>query len=157
MPRRAEADDAARYPAVAGADAHGTGRLAFPRRATPVPWRRWRNAVGFQSRYDVHLKQFLHPAGLVVSDARRAASRATCSGAGYHAGDLRERRHAGVLGGIARAAMPLLLLCFHFDAATGRYSLAVMKVLRLAGIVTVLAIGGTVLLAVRADRRGTRA
>ena len=71
---------------------------------------------------------------------------------GDHAGDLRSAVTVASPGGIARAALPLLLLCFHFDAETGRYSLSVMKVLRAAGVVTVLAIAGTMLLALRRER-----
>jgi len=77
-------------------------------------------------------------------------------GAGYHAGDLRAAVTVASAGGIAKAALPLLLICFHFDAATGRYTLAVMKVLRLAGIVTVAVIGTVLLLAFRGERRKTR-
>lgn len=146
----AEADDAARYPAAADG---------------PVPQPRgWHfltgdaaavaavaSAVGFKSRYDTHLKQFLHPAGIVVlTPAGRVSGYVL--GAGYHAGDLRTAVTVASTGGIARAALPLLLLCFHFDAETGRYSLSVMKLLRAAGVVTVLALGGTLLLAFRRER-----
>ena len=47
---------------------------------------------------------------------------------------------------------PLLLLCFHFDETTGRYSLEVMKVLRLAGFVTVLTLLGVLALMFRRER-----
>ncbi len=43
----------------------------------------------------------------------------------------------------------MLLLCFHYDAATGRYTLAVEKLLRIAAALTALAIGGTLWLAHR--------
>ena len=32
----------------------------------------------------------------------------------------------------------LLLYCYHYDPTTGRYGLSIMRVLRIAGIVTVL-------------------
>ena len=152
---RSEAEDAERYGAPGAAP--GT---------TPEGWHflvgeetevaSLAAAVGFRSRYDVHLKQFLHPAGLVVLTPEGRVS-GYVLGAGYRPGDLRSAVALASGGGIARAALPLLLLCFHFDAETGRYSLEVIKVLRLAGIVTILAIGGTVILAMRADRRRTRA
>ncbi len=149
----AEAADAERYPVAAGrekdaptgwhflvGDAGAVGAVAA--------------AVGFRSRYDVHLKQFLHPAGLVVLTPEGRVS-GYVLGAGYHAGDLRGAVTIASTGGIARAALPLLLICFHFDAATGRYTLAVMKLLRLAGIVTVAMIGTVLLLAFRRERRKT--
>ena len=146
----AEADDAARYPVAADGDApepHGWHFLTGDAGAVAAV----ASTVGFRSRYDVHLKQFLHPAGIVVLTPEGRVS-GYVLGVGYHAGDLRTAVTMASTGGIARAALPLLLLCFHFDAETGRYSLSVMKVLRAAGVVTVLAIGGTMLLAFRRER-----
>jgi protein SCO1/2 len=34
----------------------------------------------------------------------------------------------------------LLLYCYHYDPATGKYGAAVMKIMRIAGVLTVLAI-----------------
>ena len=39
----------------------------------------------------------------------------------------------------------MLLLCFHFDPTTGRYTLAVLKLMQLAAGLTVLTIGGVLL------------
>ena len=151
----AEADDAARYPTVAGGDAASPSGWHFLV-GSPTSINEVAAAVGFKSRYDVHLKQFLHPAGLVVLTPEGRVS-GYVLGAGYHAGDLRAAITTASSGGIAKAALPILLLCFHFDPVTGQYSLAVMKVLRLAGIFTVAVIGGTLLLAFRGERRKTRA
>ena len=51
--------------------------------------------------------------------------------------------------------MPLLLICFHFDAGTGRYSLEILKVLRLAAILTVLTLAGLLLVLHRRERVGS--
>ena len=48
---------------------------------------------------------------------------------------------------------PILLLCFHYDQVTGRYTLAVMRVLQLGAAITVLVVGGTIMLALRRERR----
>ncbi len=112
------------------------------------------DAVGFRSRFDEHLKQFLHPAGLVVATGEGVVS-GYVLGVGYNPGDVRAAVTLASANGIAKAALPVLLLCFHYDAATGRYSLAVMNVLRLAAVVTVLVIGATVFLAWRRGRRST--
>ncbi len=150
-----EADDAQRYPVAAGRETGApTGWHFLVGDAGSVA--SIEAAVGFKSRYDVHLKQFLHPAGLVVLTPEGRVS-GYVLGAGYHAGDLRTAVTIASTGGIAKAALPLLLICFHFDAATGRYTLAVMKVLRLAGIVTVAMIGTVLLLAFRRERRKTAA
>lgn len=109
-------------------------------------------AVGFHARFDQDTKQFLHPAGLVFLTAAGTVS-GYLMGVGYTPGDVR----AGVIrardGGVAKAVLPVLLLCFHFDPTTGRYTLAVMRLLQIAGALTVLTVGGTIALAVRKERR----
>jgi protein SCO1/2 len=54
-------------------------------------------------------------------------------------------------GGVVAAALPVLLFCFHYDPATGRYTLAIMKLLRLAAAITVVVVGGTLFLSWRRD------
>lgn len=131
----AKAADLARHPAPDAArgwhfltgDAAAIGALA--------------DAVGFQARFDSALKQFIHPTGIVFVTAAGRVS-GYLLGVGYQPGDVA----AGVLrarsGGIARAALPILLLCFHFDAATGRYTLAIMRILRLGAALFALTLGG---------------
>jgi protein SCO1 len=109
-------------------------------------------AVGFKDRYDPRLKQFLHPAGLVFLDATGRVS-GYLMGVGYSPGDLALGVTRARDGGIAKAATPILLLCFHFDPSTGRYTLAITKVLQLAGLLTVLTVGGMIGLALRRERR----
>lgn len=110
-----------------------------------------REAVGFRSRYDDALGQFLHPAGLVFVTPAGTVS-GYLLGVGYTPSDVRAAL-ARAQDGVAAAASPILLLCLHFDPATGRYTLAIQKVLRLAAVITVLALGGTLFLA---HRRGGR-
>ena len=98
-------------------------------------------AVGFRARWDARFKQFMHPAGVVVL-TRTGRVSAYLMGVGFAAGDVRAAVLRAGDGGIAQAALPILLLCFHFDAATGRYTLAIEKVLRLMGGVTVVVLGG---------------
>ena len=120
------ADDRERYPAAAAERG-----WHFAHRRCRERSRRSNGAVGFRSRYDVHLRQFLHPAGLVVLTPD-GASRAMCSASAIRPATSAAAVTLASSGGIAKAALPILLLCFHFDATTGRYSLEIMKVLRLA-------------------------
>lgn len=109
-------------------------------------------AEGFHARYDKLLKQFMHPAGLVFATPGGRVS-GYLLGVGY--------TPAALTAAIGRAqrrlsafAQPILLLCFHFDPTTGRYTVAVIKLLRLAAALTVVTLGGTLLLM---HRRGGRA
>ena len=108
-------------------------------------------AVGYRSRYDLSLKQFIHPAGLVFLTPGGRVS-GYLLGVGYAAGDVRTGLVRAREGGIARAALPILLVCFHYDATTGRYSLAIVKLLRLAGGLTVAMIAVLLLLLHRRRR-----
>ena len=46
----------------------------------------------------------------------------------------------------------VLLYCFHYDPASGKYSLAVMTVVRIAGVLTLVA-GGTAIVLMRRRER----
>lgn len=141
---RAKQDDLAQAPFARAADVHYLTGPAASLAAIE-------GAVGFRARYDVAFKQFLHPAGIVVL-TRTGTVSAYLLGVGYSGGDLRAAVLRAGDGGIAEAALPILLLCFHFDAATGRYTLAVEKLLRIAAALTALSVGGTLWLAHRPRR-----
>jgi protein SCO1/2 len=74
-------------------------------------------------------------------------------GAGFTGGDLRAAVLRAGDGGIAQAALPILLVCFHFDSTTGRYTLAIVKLLRLLGILTIVVIGGLLIVLNRTKSR----
>ena len=120
--------------------------------ATPAGIAALEQAVGFRATWDPRFKQFMHPAGIVVL-TRNGRISSYLLGVGYTAGDMRAAVLRAGDGGIARAALPILLLCFHFDSTTGRYTLAVMKLLRLLGGLTVLMVLGLVWALRRKDRK----
>jgi len=110
------------------------------------------DAVGFRDRFDARLKQFLHPAGIMFVTPGGVVS-SYLLGVGYAPADVRLGVTRASTGSIAARALPVLLLCFHFDPTTGRYTLAILKLLKLGAGLTVLVIGGTLLLAFRRERR----
>jgi protein SCO1/2 len=131
----ARTDDLARYK-VPGAE---TGWHFLTGDTTAVA-----QAVGFRSRWDPDLRQFLHPTGMVVLTPGGTVS-SYALGVGYPAAELRGALLRARDGAVAAAASPVLLLCFHFDPTTGRYSLAILKLLRLAAVLTVVTIAGLLL------------
>lgn len=148
--------------AADAADAHRQDATRMPMPAEAAAWhyltgsadavRAIEQAVGFHARFDPMLRQFVHPAGLVMLTSRGVVS-SYLLGVGYRSGDLRAAVTRAGDGGVAKAALPVLLLCFHFDPTTGRYTLAVTRLLQLAGFLTVLTIGGTIALALRRERQ----
>lgn len=134
--RQAKAQDIARYD-VPGAEA-GWRFLTGPSAAL-------QDAVGFHARWDTALRQFLHPTGVVaVTPAGLVSSYVL--GVGYGPQRLAQAVRLAAAGRVAAAPSPLLLLCFHYDAGTGRYTLAIEKVLSLMALLTVAGIGGMLLL-----------
>ena len=91
---------------------------------------------------------------ITPADQRSEVVSSYLLGVGYRPGDMRVAVTRADRGGVAQAALPVLLLCFHYDPATGRYTLAIMKLLRLAAGITVITMGGTLFLAFRRGRSG---
>jgi protein SCO1 len=71
----------------------------------------------------------------------------------YSARDLRLGLVEASEGRIGSLTERLTLLCLRYDPATGRYSLAVLAAVRLAGALGALALGLTVFLLTRRERR----
>jgi protein SCO1/2 len=112
------------------------------------------NAVGFRDQFDPKTKQFIHPAGVVFLSPGGLVS-SYLLGVGYTPVAVRSAIDGARTSRIVAAAMPLLLICFHFDVGTGRYSLEILKVLRLAAILTVLTLAGLLLVLHRRERVGS--
>jgi protein SCO1 len=108
--------------------------------------------VGFRDRFDPASNQFVHPAGVVFVTPTGQVSNYLL-GVGYAPSTVRSALEQAAAGGIAAAGSPLLLICFHFDPTTGRYSLEILKVLRLAAIVAVLTLAGMLFLLYRREGR----
>jgi protein SCO1/2 len=145
--KAAKADEVHRFQAP-GAEAHWhflTGDADAVRAISDV--------VGFRYRFDAQTRQFMHPVGIVFATPTGGLS-SYLLGVGYQPSDLRLAVTRAEKGSLAAAALPVLLLCFHFDPTTGRYTLAIMKLLRLVSILTVLVVGLVLYLAFWREGRG---
>ncbi|HEX3949736.1 MAG TPA: SCO family protein [Steroidobacteraceae bacterium] len=109
-------------------------------------------AVGFHDRWDYAARQFLHPAGITIAtqDARVSGY---LLGVGYRPSAVRDAVFRAATGAPPAYANPILLLCFHYDPSTGRYSVAVLKLMRLAAILTVVMLLGVLYLLFRRERK----
>jgi protein SCO1 len=109
-------------------------------------------AVGFRYRYDAAADQFAHPSGIVLLTPEGRISR-YLFGTDFVPRDLRLgllESSAGKIGTITDAVM---LFCYHYDPATGRYTVAVRNLLRAAGLLTVVTLGVVLTAAYRRDSR----
>jgi protein SCO1/2 len=109
------------------------------------------DAVGFGYRFDERTKQYAHGAGLFVLTPQGKLSR-FFSGVEFAARDLRLGLIEAAESKIGTPADHVLLLCYQYDPTTGKYGLAIMNALRLAGTLTVLVIVVSVSVMIRRER-----
>jgi Uncharacterized protein SCO1/SenC/PrrC, involved in biogenesis of respiratory and photosynthetic systems len=95
-------------------------------------------AVGFRYRYEPDRDAFAHPAGFVVLTPRGGVSR-YFFGVRFDATDVRRAIEEAGRGSTGSLTDRLLLLCYHFDPLTGRYSAAILDGLRVLGVASMLA------------------
>jgi protein SCO1/2 len=114
------------------------------------------DAVGFHYRYDPAIAQFAHPAVITVLTATGRVSR-YLFGIDYGATDMRLALVDASGNRIGSVADRTLLYCYHYDPSTGRYSLAIMSLVRLGGLITLAGLGASIGLAVRRQRRQAHA
>ena len=106
--------------------------------------RRIADTVGFPYLYDKAADQYAHPAGItIVSPDGRIAR--YLLGVTYAPLDLRLALTEAGRGAISTPATTLLLLCYCYDPATGRYSAQINTAMRILGGATVLGLGYMVL------------
>jgi protein SCO1/2 len=109
-------------------------------------------AAGFRYVYDPELDQYAHAAGLVITTPEGVIAR-YLFGVRLDPTDLRLSLVESSSGRIGSPVDRLLLLCYHYDPASGRYSLLVMNVLRGAGLLMVSGLLGFVVLSRRRETR----
>ena len=109
-------------------------------------------AAGFRYVWDKDTNQFAHPTGVIVltPDGRLARY---LFGIEYGPRDLRFAIVEASAGKIGSAVDSLLLYCYHYDPMTGRYGLAIMKAMRIAGAGTVLALGSFIIIMLRREKQ----
>ena len=104
-----------------------------------VTIRQLTEAVGFRFNFDSETGRFGHPAGIVLLTSEGRISR-YFYGIEFSPRDLRLGLIEASAQRIGSPIDQLLLFCYHYDPASGKYSLLVTRVIRSAGIATVLAL-----------------
>ena len=102
-------------------------------------------AVGFNYTYDNATNQFAHASGIIVLTPQGKVAR-YFYGIEYSERDLRLGLVEASAGKIGSPVEQLLLYCYHYDPATGKYGLVVMSIMRIGGILTLLGIASLILL-----------
>ena len=110
------------------------------------------SAAGFAYQWDDATNQFAHVSGLLTltPDGRLARY---FYGVEYSPKDLRLALIESGHGRIGSVVEEILLFCFDYDPAAGRYGWAVMTLVRIGGLLTVAAVLGFVVVMRRREKR----
>jgi protein SCO1/2 len=110
------------------------------------------DAVGFNYVYDAQENDFAHPAGVVVLTPSGTVSR-YLYGLDFSATDLRLALVEAAANQIGSLVDQVLLVCYHFDPVSGRYTPLVMNLMKLGAAATCLLVSGGLFWLWRAERR----
>jgi protein SCO1/2 len=97
-------------------------------------------AVGFRYAWDAETRQFAHPSGIVVATPEGRIAR-YLYGIEYAPKDLRLALVEASAGKIGNPVDQFILYCYQYDPARGRYGASILRLVRLGGVATVLALG----------------
>ena len=115
--------------------------------------RKLTDTVGFHYAYDPQQDQFAHPTMLTILTPQGRVSR-YIYGFEYKPRDLRLALVEASANKIGNATDQLLLLCYHYDPITGRYTKSAMNIMRAGGALTVFGIVGFIFVSLKRERRG---
>ncbi len=110
------------------------------------------NAVGWEYQYDPKTDQFAHAAGIVLLTPKGKIAQ-YYYGVEYSARDMRLGMVEASQNKIGTLADEVLLYCYHYDPRTGKYGAVVTNIIRLAGVATVVILGGFLVVMFRQDRK----
>ncbi|HUR98857.1 MAG TPA: SCO family protein [Pyrinomonadaceae bacterium] len=98
------------------------------------------NAAGFHYQWDEKSNQFAHAGGVMVVTPQGKMSR-YFYGIDYAPRDLKLGLMDSADNKVGSVSDQLLLYCYHYDPSTGKYGLAILRVVRLGGVLVLLGMG----------------
>jgi protein SCO1 len=107
-------------------------------------------AIGFRYVYDERTKQYAHASGIVIATPEGRLAQ-YYYGIEYSPKDLRLGLIEASQNKIGTVVDQLLLYCYHYDPETGHYGAIAMRVMRIAGALTVVVLGGFVITMLRRE------
>jgi protein SCO1/2 len=110
------------------------------------------DAVGFNYYYDKKEDQFAHGAGFFVLTPTGKLAR-TLFGISYAPTDIKLALSEAAEGKIGSFIEQVLLSCFHYNPDSQRYGVYILGVMRLGGVLTMLLLGGVLLMYFRFERK----
>ena len=98
-------------------------------------------SIGFRYTYNPQTKLYVHAAGVVIAtpDGRLAHY---FYGIDFPPKELQAQLEQARAGRVGSPIGRLLLLCYDYDAATGKYTLSILRMIRILGTATAVSLGG---------------
>ncbi len=112
-------------------------------------------AIGFRYTFNPQTELYAHAAGVVIVTPEGRIAR-YFYGIDFPPKELESELTRARAGQIGNPIGRLLLLCYDYDAATGKYTLSIMRLLRVAGTATAVALGAFVCLMFRREAKERR-
>lgn len=107
-------------------------------------------AVGFHYAYDSVSNQYAHPSAIMLLTPEGRVAR-YFYGIDYPARDMRFGLEDASGGKISSPVDAVLLYCYHYDPANGKYGFVIMNALRIGGGLTLVLLVGFMLIMFRRD------
>ncbi len=98
------------------------------------------NAVGFGYKWDEETKQFAHAGAIMVLTPEGKMSK-YLYGIDYAPKDVKFAIMESAQSKIGNPVDQLMLYCFHYNPATGKYGLQILNIIRLGGLLTLFGMG----------------
>lgn len=109
------------------------------------------DAVGFRYAYDPASGEYAHASGIMILTPEGKVAR-YFYGVEYSPRDIRLGLVEAASETIGSPVDQVLLFCYHYNPLTGKYTFAVLSILRIAGALTVLGIALLLFFLLRRDR-----
>lgn len=109
-------------------------------------------AIGYRYSYDAKSGQYSHATSIMVVTPEGKLAQ-YFYGIEYSPKDLRLALVQASQEKIGSVVDEVLLYCFHYDPSTGRYSAAILNIVKLAGISTVFGLVGFMVISLRRERK----
>ncbi len=110
------------------------------------------DSVGFRYAWDEKQQQFAHASVVFLLTPEGKVSR-YFFGIEYSPKDMRLGLTEASDGKIGGPVEKILLLCYHYDATLGKYSMLVMRLIQVGGLLTLFALGTFMFIMLRRDYR----
>ena len=113
------------------------------------------DTVGFRYAWDPKFDQYAHASGFIILTPQGAVSK-YFYGLDYNVKDMRLALIEAGGGKVGSPVEKVMLYCFHYDPSTGKYSLAITRLLKVAAGFMLVVLGTFWFVMVRRERRAKR-